>query len=1428
MKTGENMRIKSILLVLSFIFVAMICIGSVVAIEDNNITDDSLNLEKMNQVNENILSSSQDDSLSSNSQIITVDNIGENHREMNDHTIRNAISNANSGDTIIINGQNYDHVHIVIDKQLTIKSNVGTTLSHCSNQGAADSGHQGIFYLTSKASGTIIEGFNFINDDGMLYDSEGYAILINGASNVIIRNCNISNNGVADGIRMENSKNTIVDNVNLSNTVNGIKIKNSIDTNIKNSIIKDSTNGVYDQDSTRTVITSNNILNNNAGIYIAGSSNNPTVSFNNLTANANAISLTSSDNINILSNYIALNTNHGVYINCKVEKINIIGNFFYKNVHEEVFNDVNTKGLYVKGGEELEVVNNNYFVGFDNRPVQREDSIGGGVFLGYAFEINTNVACPIIYSTYGVQWTVVNYRLQLSEITQSKKGVYSISIVDGNGNVAKGLSSVPVTFYLNKNNNYVDPQEGDVYKTVMMVDGTATVRFYPDEFKESGNVVTAVTPGLSDYLTGDQNKNVKTFNVEDKYIPGNVTATKISISDLNTYPNSNVDYSITLTDIYNNPVANEPITINIGSQNIQAKTNENGQASIKINQNAGNYIIKVNYEGDDIDYSASSSQAKLTVNKVAAKFDASNYAMLVKKADYYKVTLSDASGNALANQKITFKVNKKTYNVKTNAKGEAKIKLKLKKGTYKVVMNYKGNSKYLAAKKTNKIKVKKNLKTKLTAPKVVTAPNTSTKYAVTLKNENGKAISKQKVTVKVNGKKYTKKTNGNGQVVLSLKFSKLKSYNVKATYKGTKVYKKSSATGKVAVSKIATVIIAPSIESIPNTPKDYTVSLKTSDGKPVAGESLKITLDGQTYTKATDNNGQVTIQTKLANENNYEVSVTYAGSSIYKNSNAVGTIKVSRLETQLTSYNRTFSKGSAESYIVSLKDSSNNAMANQVISYTLNNQTFSQNSDDNGQIKVNVSSLAVGSYEINLNYDQSNQYRASSSRSIIAIVNKTDVTFIDAGLPSDEIQARFDGAGKNVEFLGNDYNDVSLTINKVLNITFMPNTTLNGKAKSTVLTIATSNVNISNLIINANEGTGIHIIKADNVSIENNTISNTLDKSKTEKYSLGELIIPGNGIEISSASNVIISDNNVKSFGNAIFAQNSEDVKISKNTLSLSNYGITYGEDVKNTNITNNLITKNIGLYVMDIPEGPLGYGIFLNRSAVNVSIIHNNITDNYMGISVDSNYSTGIVITNNLICDNALEGIRFNAGYDLAENAVEPIVNDNAIYRNAKGPSMMILGELSANPNGIYQYGLYNVSKRLQLGANWFGKNARVTWDYDTNTTGYGTMCPRINATYISVKEIEVISPGNYSVTFYKYDEVASDLPVFEMYATLNDVEIKFYVVNGVGVFSFDAGNFTNESNVIKVSVGSLKDEYRTFEVLLNKTLDASEIPSQ
>ena len=513
------------------------CANDDVNMNDNNLTLESSNLDSLNaetHIDEQEDSNDGDSLLShldmdngeelkvddnemlSQSNTIIVDNVGENHREMSEKTIKSAIDDAKDGDTIIINGNYYEHCHLIINKKLTIIGN-GTILSPCDSQ--ATSNHQGIFYISSKASGTIIEGFKFVDNLG-LRDDEAYGIFVKGASDVLIRNCDINLGNIGDAIRFENAKNSLIQNITVSNTINAVKLKNCQNIIVNKSTVKNSNYGINIVDSSQVTIDSNNISNNKiSGVAFSGTSNHLTVIYNNITYNGNGVNLTSSDYAYILSNFISFNKKNGVYVDCNITKIEIKGNFFNQNDLYEVFDDFHVQNLYQSGGENLQIITNNYMIGKDDlydRPVWRQiyDNTGteyhydaendvyvyvgsgngeyGGhqtsIFLGYIFAVNEYMECPNIYFKYakrGVKpWSQSgNYMLQLSNITQIKKGIYSISIVDAEGNIATDISSVPITFYLNKGNVTNAPEEGDIYKTVWMKNGTATVRFYPEDFK---------------------------------------------------------------------------------------------------------------------------------------------------------------------------------------------------------------------------------------------------------------------------------------------------------------------------------------------------------------------------------------------------------------------------------------------------------------------------------------------------------------------------------------------------------------------------------------------------------------------------------------------------------------------------------------------------------------------------------------------------------------------------------------------------------------------------------------------------------------------------------------------------------------------------------------------------------------------------------
>ena len=75
------------------------------------------------------------------------------------------------------------------------------------------------------------------------------------------------------------------------------------------------------------------------------------------------------------------------------------------------------------------------------------------------------------------------------------------------------------------------------------------------------------------------------------------------------------------------------------------------------------------------------------------------------------------------------------------------------------------------------------------------------KYAITLKDNTGKAIKKAKVTLKVKGKPNKATTNSKGRATFKIKNLKKKgTYKAKITYKGNKYFKKVSKKAKIKVT----------------------------------------------------------------------------------------------------------------------------------------------------------------------------------------------------------------------------------------------------------------------------------------------------------------------------------------------------------------------------------------------------------------------------------------------------------------------------------------------------------------------------------------------------------------------------------------------------------------------------------------------------
>lgn len=139
----------------------------------------------------------------------------------------------------------------------------------------------------------------------------------------------------------------------------------------------------------------------------------------------------------------------------------------------------------------------------------------------------------------------------------------------------------------------------------------------------------------------------------------------------------------------------------------------------------------------------------------------------------FKVCAIGIDGKAVgSNQVVVMKISGKSYNVNTNSNGYASKTFNLLPGKYTITSSYKGYS----------------VKNTITVKNVLIAKNKNVKkskkikYSVKLKSSSGKAIKGKKITFKLNGKKYTTKTDKKGVAKVTFKKLKVGKYKISVTY----------------------------------------------------------------------------------------------------------------------------------------------------------------------------------------------------------------------------------------------------------------------------------------------------------------------------------------------------------------------------------------------------------------------------------------------------------------------------------------------------------------------------------------------------------------------------------------------------------------------------------------------------------------------
>lgn len=247
--------------------------------------------------------------------------------------------------------------------------------------------------------------------------------------------------------------------------------------------------------------------------------------------------------------------------------------------------------------------------------------------------------------------------------------------------------------------------------------------------------------------------------------------------------------TVTLEDSEGNILVNKPVVITIGNDTYNTTTDLNGAVNLNVNlTSSGLFNVSASFAGDE-DYNPSETCGHVYVLKEQTSIDALDKSFVVtSSSNAFTVTLKDSEGNPIANKTVTISLNGETYNRTTDDNGKASLKVSLPAKSYAVSVGFAGDDTYVSSNSTAKITINKE-KTVLTAPKKTFKKSAKTKkLTITLKSASKKVLSKKKITVKVNGKKYTAKTNSKGKATVKVKLTAKKTYKYTVKFAGDSKY----------------------------------------------------------------------------------------------------------------------------------------------------------------------------------------------------------------------------------------------------------------------------------------------------------------------------------------------------------------------------------------------------------------------------------------------------------------------------------------------------------------------------------------------------------------------------------------------------------------------------------------------------------------
>ena len=508
--------------------------------------------------------------------------------------------------------------------------------------------------------------------------------------------------------------------------------------------------------TTNGIIENNNISGGRFGLYLGSKFTNPNydaiVRYNTVTdvSDMGIISFGSARS-HIYNNTVINPKNHGIDVrhgsgpNCIVENNTIIGAregiyLMHSAGHKAINNVLNfcDIGITCYGSSNIFCDENNFtndtkigFLlasGYTNIKIGENNDFSGLVFVPMPPTFTYNIVkansdyMGLTSGTFSQAEATNTTYVQVyftigDEETQDPLEVKADTTTILTEEILKLNNNITVKIWKNDDNNHIDAGEL-INVTIDDVDYSGesdiTGAVYVDitELKEGKHYMTVKYPGFNGLKESTWSG---VLQIGEEAHVGEKLASEIVASDMNTTAIvPGVDkgvgeyFKVTLKDSEGTLLANKAVQIGFNGKIYDKETDENGVAQLQINLGyKGDYTFAICFLGDD-NYKGAFAVAKITVDTQTGSLTVPTKSYKANaKTKTLTATFKSAKGNLIANKKVTFTVNGKTYQATTNDKGVATVKVSLnKKGTYNFTVKYGGDSTISPISKNAKLVIK--------------------------------------------------------------------------------------------------------------------------------------------------------------------------------------------------------------------------------------------------------------------------------------------------------------------------------------------------------------------------------------------------------------------------------------------------------------------------------------------------------------------------------------------------------------------------------------------------------------------------------------------------------------------------------------------------------------------------------------------------